>query len=283
MRKVFLFIKQFFNLFVFVILQIVCLVLLVNYNRTYEGLYTSYATEVKGIIDEQYNNVDYYFKLKRANNELQHQNTALMQFYYNQYAGADTAFEIFADSLMRDSAGKYNSIRVLPAKVVGNSIFEENNFIMLHRGGRQGVMRDMAVIGPTGIVGRVVDTSANFCRVMSVLNRNFKVSAMLKKNNYSGIIEWDGKDPETLLLHNIAKTAKPYKGDTVVTSFYSGNFPPNVMVGTVKAVVKYEASSFYTLKITPSTNFFTLQHAYIIDNDNYKELKALEQSAPEHP
>lgn len=282
MRKVFLFIRQFFNLFVFIILQIVCWIMLINYNQSYEGLFSSYATELKGKVDEQYNNVDYYFKLKKTNKELAEQNQQLLKALLKTQGIADTSKQVILDSLLRDTAGKYNVIDVLPAKIVGNSIFEENNYIMLHRGGNQGVERDMAVIGPTGVVGRVVDTSANFCRVMSLLNRNSRVSGMLKKNLYAGIVDWDGKDPNQLNFRNISKTANPKKGDTVVTSYYSGNFPPNIMIGTVTAVEADEGTSFLSLKVKPSTNFYTLQYAYVIVNKAYKEQKALEKTAPKH-
>jgi hypothetical protein len=43
---------------------------------------------------------------------------------------------------------------------------------------------------------------------MSLLNRNSKVSAMMKKGFYTGLADWDGKDPRYIKLHNIPKSAK---------------------------------------------------------------------------
>ena len=120
----------------------------------------------------------------------------------------------------------------LPAKVVSNTVSKQYNYITLHRGEKQGVKKDMAVIGPQGIAGKVVDVSENYAKVMSLLHRNSKVSCMLKKDNVAGRIEWDGEDPRYLTLHNIPQTTLVTKGDTVVTSRYSANFP-HIMVGFV--------------------------------------------------
>lgn len=276
MRKVFLFIRQFFNLFFFIILQVFCWTLLVNSNETHHGLFASAATEVKGKIDEQYNNIEYYFRLRAANHRLAEQNAILMAALMQQYSSIDSSKQLFVDSLLRDTAGKYNVIDVLPARVVGNTVSEELNYITLKRGGRQGAKRDMAVIGPKGIIGKVIDTSANFCRVMSLLNRNTRVSGMLKKNNYSGVVTWDGEDPNELVFQNVSRTAAPKIGDTVVTSYYSGSFPPNLLVGYVTKVKSDPTTNFLTVKLRPSVNFYTIQHAFLVDNRHYAEQKELE-------
>ena len=61
---------------------------------------------------------------------------------------------------------------------------------------------------------------------------------MLKKGNVTGSVEWDGTDPRFLTLRNIPKSTPVAKGDSVVTSRYSANFPPSIMVGTVDEIAK---------------------------------------------
>jgi rod shape-determining protein MreC len=92
---------------------------------------------------------------------------------------------------------------------------------------------------------------------MSLLHRNSKVSAMLKKDNSAGSIEWDGIDPGYLIMKNVTKGSKIAKGDTVLTSNYSANFPPKLMIGTVAEISSESSSNFYTLKIKTATNFFS--------------------------
>lgn len=114
----------------------------------------------------------------------------------------------------------------------------------------------MAAISPDGsIVGVVVEVNENYSTIMSLLHRNSKVSAMLKRDKIAGSIEWDGADPNILVLKNISKSAAPKVGDTVITSPYSSNFPAQLMVGRVTTVIQDPASNFLTLNVKAGTNF----------------------------
>jgi rod shape-determining protein MreC len=138
----------------------------------------------------------------------------------------------------------------------------------------------MGVIGPEGIVGKVILVSDNYARVMSLLNRNSKVSAMMKRGFYTGLADWDGKNPQYITLRNIPKSAKVKIGDTVLTSNFSGSYPPGIMVGTVAAVQGDPASGFYELKVKTATDFSSLQYAYLVDNMMWAEQKELEAKTP---
>jgi rod shape-determining protein MreC len=68
------------------------------------------------------------------------------------------------------------------------------------------------------------------------------------------------------------------KGDTVVTSTYSANFPPFQIVGRVAEIEADPSSNFYTLKIKTSVNFFTVQFVYLVENLRYQEQFDLENN-----
>lgn len=282
MRNIILFIRRFFTLVVFLVLQGICLAILVNYNKTYQAVFANAANEVTGRIDRQYNNIQYFFHLKETNRRLAEENVRLRNMLRENYEGADTGRIRHVDSSYRDTLGRVRMYTWLPAKVVSSSVSEENNYITLFRGKAQGVTPEMAVVGPEGIVGKVILVSENYSRVMSLLNHNSKVSAMLKKSGYNGIVEWDGKDSRYIIMRGISKSATVQKGDTVLTSNLSGNFPPGLMVGTVAEVQASQESNFYTLKVRSATNFFNLQYAYLVENNFYQEQKKLEAQTPKN-
>jgi len=239
------------------------------------------ANEVTGSISKKYNDVEYYFHLKATNDSLVKENARLHNIQPSSFENADTANIIKVDTLLKDTMGTRKFL-FMEAKVVNNSVTQENNYITLHRGAKQGVKPDMAVIGPDGIVGKVILVSDNYSRVMSLLNHKSKVNAMLKKGFYTGDLEWDGGDPSYLKLSNISKSAKVQKGDTVLTSNISEelSFPPGLMVGTVAEILPSPESSFLTLKIKSATNFYTLQYVYLTENMQLEEQKALEAKTP---
>jgi rod shape-determining protein MreC len=278
-KNIFLFIRNRFNILTFLILQGVCIAILVKYNKTHEAIFANNANEVTGWVNTKYNFVENYFSLTQSNKQLLEENARLKNQLAASFDKPDSTHKIIIDSLLKDTTGRIRKYITLPAKVVGNSVTSQSNFITLYRGSSQGVKKEMAVVGPQGIVGKVVEVSANYSVVMSLLHSNSTVKCMLKKDNSLGKVEWDGKSPEYVTLKNILKSTKVAKGDTVLTSNLSGNFPSGLMVGTIADIAADPASNFFTLKVKTATNFSSLQYAYLIENLLYAEQKQIEEKA----
>lgn len=282
MRNILLFIRHYWNFFVFLILQIICFMFLVQYNRSYEAAYAHISNEVVGSVSKRVNDVTSYFSLRKVNEQLHQQNTQLFNLLNINFEVPDTAKTVIIDSLIKDTMGRVQKFVYLPARVVNNSITQENNYITLHRGSKQGVKQDMGVVGPNGVVGRIILVSNNYSVAMSLLNHNAKVSAMLKKGFYSGIVDWDGRNPSEVLLHNISKSAQVKKGDTVITSNLSGSFPAGLLIGRVKEIESMASSNFYTLRLKTATEFSSLQYVYLIENTLWEEQKSIEAQIPKN-
>lgn len=283
MKNIFLFIRRYFTFLSFLVLQVVAIVLLSNASKTHEAFFSSAVNELTGGFNKSYSNLRGYFGLKETNRQLAEENARLRNMLSANFESPDTNRVVYTDTLFKDTLGRARKFTYLPARVIGNTFTLQANFLTLERGSAQGVKKGMAVTGPQGIVGVVVETSTNISKVMSLLHRNSKVSAMLKKDNSSGSVEWDGSDPTYLTLRNITKGAKVAKGDTIVTSNYSANFPPRLIIGTVADIMSESASNFYTLKIKTATNFFNVQYVYLIENARYAEQVQLETNTPKTP
>ncbi len=283
MRNIFLFIRRFFVLFVFLVLQALCILTLVNYNQTYEAYFAGSANEVIGRLNSQYNKVHEYFTLKQTNQQLAQQNRELLTLLHLTDSVSDTADITHIDSLLRDTLGRIRRFEFMEARVVNNSVTEENNFITINRGAQQGVLKDMGVLGPNGVVGKIILAGDNYSVAMSLLNHNSHVSTMLMRDSTnSGYIDWDGKNAAYVTMHNVPKSAKIKNGDTVLTSNLSGNFPPGMMVGTVAGISIDPSSAFYTLRLQTATNFYNLQYVYLIKNTRWEEQRKLEAQIPKN-
>jgi rod shape-determining protein MreC len=283
LKNIFLFIRQYFTFLSFLLLQVIAIVMLSSASKTHQSFFSSAANEVTGGINKRYSGFREYFTLKETNRSLTAENARLKNMLASNFYAMNDGKKYVVDSLVKDSTGRYRKFTYLPARVVGNSYTSQANFITLERGTDEGVKKGMAVTGPDGIVGVVVETSPHYSKVMSLIHRNSKVSAMLKKDNSSGSLEWDGTDPGYLTLKNVTKGAKVSKGDTVLTSLYSANFPPKLMIGTVAEIASESASNFYSLKIKTATNFFSIQYVYLIENVRYAEQIQLESNSPKNP
>lgn len=277
MRNVFLFIRRNLNFLFFLIMQGFALYMLFHYNRFHEAVFLDAASEVTGRINRQYNNVEYYFRLKKTNDILVEENQRLRNLLKEDFLIPDTSSELAFDTIRVDSIEQYRRYQYYPAKVINNSVTGQNNYLTIGRGYAQGIRKDMAVVSPSGIVGTVVNVSKNMATVMSLLHRQSRVSVSLKKTGETGSIEWDGKDPLVITFKNIPKSVPVKIGDTVVTSRYS-TFPAGQLVGTISAVESETGSNFYTLKLKPLTNFFNIQFVYAVKNLQREEQEELEKA-----
>ncbi len=275
MRNVFLFIARFSNLLLFLFLQVIALSMLFRYNKFHQATYMNVATEVTGKFYVRYNNIETFFSLQKQNERLREQNADLLNRLKEDFEIPDSSTQLVTDSFRVDSLEQYRKYLYLPAKIIGNSISAQNNFITLHRGANQGVGLNMAVIGAQGVIGKIVNVSPNMSVAMSLLHRKNSVVAVLKKGGGFGEVTWDGKDPRFVTLSNIPRTIKVAKGDTVVTSSYSDIFPPGKVIGYVQTVMEDKSSSTYILKVSTSVDFYSVQHAYVVKNLQKAELDSL--------
>ena len=277
MRNIFLFIRRYLNFLFFLLLQIIALSMLFRYNKFHEAAFMNVAKEVTGGLYDKVSNTEYYFHLKRTNDSLVHENERLRNQLATNFENPDTITVIVKDTIPFDTLGHFRKFLWREAKVTNNSTSTQNNYITIHRGENQGVRKDMGVVSANGVVGVVVNTSANYATVMSLLHRQNHLLGSLKKTGETGTVQWTGDSPLFLTLINIPKSAKIAKGDTVITSQYATRFPPSV-IGTIYNIVEDPSTQFYTIFIRPATNFFSLHNVYVIENLQAVEQKNLEEA-----
>ena len=278
MRNIILFIQRYFDFLFFLMLQVISLTFLFRFNKFHEAAFMNVSLETTGWVSSRYDNVESYFTLRKTNEELALKNEELQNKLKENYFKIDTGSMLVNDRELSDTLQKYKQYVWRSAKVVNNSIGLQNNFITIHRGEMQGVKKDMGVISASGVVGSVISTSDNYAVVMSLLHRQSRVSARIKKTGELGIIQWDGESPLYLKMTNVPKSVNISLGDTIVTSQYSYLFPKGIMIGTVAEVINDKASNFYTLKMSPSTDFFKLEYVMVVENLQKDEQLKLEES-----
>ena len=268
MRNIFLFIRRYFVFLCFLLLQAVALYMLFNYNRFHRAAFLGIASEMTGGINTQVDKVDDYFHLRDENQRVHHMNDSLLNLLRTNFNTPDTSQRSVIDSMrVNDSTKEVRRYLYRDAKVVYNSISEENNYLQLNRGSNQGIKDNMAVINSNGaVIGLIVNTSPNFSQVMSLLHTKSRIPAMLKKTNTAGTVRWDMKDYRFLTLEGVSRDVDVKKGDTVLTSPYSYNYPPSFMVGTIASITVDKSSGFYELKVRAAANFNSLQQVFVVEN-----------------
>lgn len=262
----------------FVLLQVFSLYMLFKFNRVHHAAFSGVANEITGTMNTQVDKLDDYFHQGEENRRLHRMNDSLLNLLKTNYSVPDTGQRLVVDSAMIDSIQQFRKYIWRDAKVVYNTVNSEKNYMQLNRGAKYGIRDNMAVLNSDGaVVGQVVNVSTNFSEVMSLLHVQSSVSAALKKSGDAGKLEWDGKDSRFVILKGVSKSVEVKVGDTVVTSRYSYNFPPEKLIGRVAQINSDPATGFYLLKIRTAVNFATIQQVFVVENLQRDEQMQLEK------
>ncbi len=278
MRNLLLILHKYHKFFIFLLLEIICLSVFVRNNNYQFQSYLHSARGVSGAVYKKKKGWTNYINLSEKNKKLQAENALLKSKLGTPLANnplKDTSFSrlVAADSIRQTIHYKY-----VPARVLNNSFDKKNNFITLNLGSKNGIKKNMSVVGSKGIVGKITHVSTNYSLAASVLSNEFGVSAVTPKNTLSKVAWESLRSPYHAVLTGIPESEKLKKGDTILTSGFS-QFPQQVMIGRVIGKLKGGTTGGGRYKIRLSTDFRKLDFVYIIKDETTMERTMLEDSA----
>jgi len=263
------FINKISSFLLFLSLEVLAIIMITNSGIFYQNkMMKSLIGVYKGVLSVKHS-ITYYFNLNEVNRELMIENAKLR-------GEVDVINKAFNDSLdlvpriVIDNSG----FSFVPARAVFNTTNRKHNYIIINKGSKDGILRDMGVISPLGIVGIVGLVSENFSVVISFLNIEQSVSAKIKSSNSFGPMVWDGFSPKYALLTEIPQHIRISVGDTVVTSGYSTIFPPNVPLGTIRKS-KIVKGIQHEIRVNLFEDFSTLEYVNVVVSAHKEEIKSL--------
>lgn len=270
MRNLLEFLAKYNHWFVFLILEVVSMVLLFQYNSYQGSVWFSSANAVTGKLYEWDANVETFFSLTKVNQELTQRNAYLEQEVQKL---SDSLVSVTKDSSIyhRDQFALLRNYRLIPAKVVANSVDKPGNLMTIDKGSADGIHKDMGVISGTGVVGIVYLVAEHYAIVIPVLNTKSNISCMIQNRGYFGYLRWKGGVSDLAYLEEVPRHAHFKLGDYVVTSGYSAVFPPGVRVGRILHVFNSADGLSYRVQLRLSTDFARLRDVCVIDDTAMKE------------
>ena len=270
MRNLLEFLAKYNHWFVFLILEVVSMVLLFQYNSYQGSAWFSSANAVTGKLYEWDANVETFFSLTKVNQELTQRNAYLEQEVQKL---SDSLVSVTKDSSIyhRDQFALLRNYRLIPAKVVANSVDKPGNLMTIDKGSADGLLQGMGVISGTGVVGIVYLVAEHYAIVIPVLNTKSNISCMIQNRGYFGYLRWKGGVSDLAYLEEVPRHAHFKLGDYVVTSGYSAVFPPGVRVGRILHVFNSADGLSYRVQLRLSTDFARLRDVCVIDDAAMKE------------
>lgn len=284
MRNIFLFIRRYFNVLLFVVLQIICLLFIVHYSKYHQAAFGKTANQVTGRVNTVFNKIEYYFHLRQTNDSLVKANENLYNKLRQNFNLPDSVNRLALDSIKIDSLYPFRQYRFTAAKIIANSVTLPNNFLVLSKGSDAGFKPGMGVITAGGaVIGIITDVSENYSVVMSLLHKDSKISGKLLKTGETGTLSWDGQEPNILTMSGVSKGAKPHPGDSIITSGFSTTFPKGLFLGKIVSSKPDGGTSYLKITLRSLADFNNIEYGYVIDNFDAPTVNRLLEKALKQP
>ena len=264
MQNLLEFLQKYHHWFLFVLLEVISLIMLFQYNSYHNSVWLSTANAAVGSINEGRAEMESYFSLSKMNEGLTTRNfylerqLAQMRRLYKEATG-DTA-------VVRDEMQFLKQYHLVPAKVVTNELNRPDNLLTINKGSADGIEVGMGVACGQGVVGVTYLVSDHYTVLIPVLNTSSRISCAIRSHNYFGVLRWDGKDAGVAYLEDIPRHARFKRGDWVETNGYSSIFPPGVLVGKIETVYNSADGLSYRVKVRLSTDFGRLRDVVVIND-----------------
>lgn len=270
MQQLVYFFKKFKYFLFFILLQFIAIALTFNNLNFHKSKYVNSANSITGGFYSKISNFSDYLNLKSENEILSNENRRLKnKLEKNNFSSIDF------DSLAIDSVNFKQKYTYTNAKIIKNNYTKAFNFITLNKGKNHGVSHEMAVINSKGIIGITDNTSNNYTRVQSILNKNSKINARLKNSFYFGTLIWDGKDYNKVQLIDIPRQAILNIGDTIETGGRSTIFPEGIPIGIVLKINKGNSTD-NKIDITLFNDMSNLGFVYVVKSLYKEEIQSIE-------
>jgi rod shape-determining protein MreC len=130
--------------------------------------------------------------------------------------------------------------------------------VTISLGARDGLGKDMAVLAPEGVVGRVVLTSPRAAKVQLLIDRNAAAGAIIERTRVEGIVVGSGDG--RLRLDYTSATAEVKAGDEVISSGTDGIYPKGFSIGIVENVERGGRG----IVLRPAVDFSKLEHVLVV-------------------
>jgi len=267
MQQISYFIEKHKYLFLFILLELIAIGLTIQSHSYHKSQFINSANAFTGGLLTRSSSFFEFIQLKEENLKLAKENANLRTAL--DLKNNDSNFVIL------DSSAIMNTF--IPAKIIKNNYTKKNNILTINKGSMDGMLIDMGVVNSTGIIGVINNVSDNYATVLSILSRNSRINAKLKKNNYFGTLTWNGFDYKTSQLLDIQRQANISIGDTIVTGGKSILFPENITIGIIKSFDSTN-KNYSNIEIELSTDMSSIGHIYAIYNLDKEEITELQNN-----
>src|SRR5579863_298324 len=213
---------------------------------------------------------NHYFALQntsRENEELKRENGALKLQITQLQSKASEADRLAVLLKFRQTNV---DVPMVAARVIGGSADSGSQTIYLDRGERDGIRRNMGVITPDGVVGKVIESYKDTAQVLLLTDEHSGVGAMMVESRVQKPVGGTG-EPLLQLKYVSNEDNSVNPGDRIVTSGTDRIFPGDLPVGTIADIKP--GATFKQIRVKPAASLERLEEVFVLLTMKPLELK----------
>jgi rod shape-determining protein MreC len=158
--------------------------------------------------------------------------------------------------------GSSPGIESIAAKVIGKDVTNWFRTILIDKGAKEGVQRQMAVVASEGLVGRVVDVMAGTARVQLITDPESSVGCVIQRSRVTGVAA--GSQAGTVQIRYLPLMADVVVGDRVITSGMGGTVPKGIPLGRVIRSSRPNGALFQETEVQALADFSRLEEVMVL-------------------
>lgn len=152
-------------------------------------------------------------------------------------------------------------LAVTAARIFSRSADQSIKAFVLDKGETAGIKKDMIVITPVGLVGKIYRTWDDYAEVLLITDNSFSVSVRFQEDRTEGIMTGTGRG---CILNYISNEVDVKEGDILVTSGLDRFFPQGIPVGRVKTAAKTTPELFQDIVIDPLVDISRIEEVVVV-------------------
>jgi len=160
---------------------------------------------------------------------------------------------------------------MIAAHVIGGSPDSGSLVLNIDRGSRDGIRRDMGVITPDGVVGKILAVYPDISQVLLMGDKESGVGSLLADTRTQGPVKGTGEP--LLSMDYISNDEKVTPGEAVLTSGQDRIFPKDLPVGTVVDFVSDPRTPFMRIRVKPAAHLDRLEEVLVLQTRQDLNLK----------
>ncbi len=158
--------------------------------------------------------------------------------------------------------GKYIEKRKILAQVISWDSENEFKIVRINKGESNGIQLRSPVITMDGLVGYVVSLTDDYADVMTILDQNNRVDAIISSTRSHGIVE--GLSKNRCHIKYVSRAEPIVEGDTVITAGLGDIYPKGIKIGSISKIEKESYGITQYVELSPSVDFQRLEEVVVL-------------------